>query len=114
MAKGKTNRTITFHNKISQNFREVHVDGAFGSITPPGFVNLNFYAERLPIPKATDYTINDNNTLGEKVNDSNDSKTGVVREYEFGIYCDLKTAINIRNFLSERITELEKALNPNV
>lgn len=108
MAKEKksTQRTVTFHNKISQNFREIHVDGAFGSITPPGFVNLNFYAERLPIPKSTDYIVNDN-SLGEKLNDSQDSKTGVVREYEFGIYCDLKTAINIRNFLTERISELE-------
>ncbi|HEY8780110.1 MAG TPA: hypothetical protein VIM16_00705 [Mucilaginibacter sp.] len=105
------NPAITFHNKISQNFRQVHVDGAYGGITPPGYINLSFYGERQPIPKSTDYSLNDNNAL-EKVKDNSDSKKGIVREYEFGIYCDLKTAINIRDFLTDRISELEKNLNP--
>jgi hypothetical protein len=102
-----TQRVVTFHNKVNPNFRQIHVDGAFGGITPPGFINMSFYAERFPMPKSTNYLINENNTLGEKVEDSRDSKTGVIREYEFGIYCDLKTAINIRNFLNDRILELE-------
>jgi hypothetical protein len=113
MAKGnKTNKTnLTFHNKISSNFRQVHVDGAYGGLTPPGFINLNFYGERFPIPKSSEYELKDDFSLGDKISDSGDSKTGIVREYEFGIYFDLKTAISIRNFLNERITELENIQN---
>lgn len=111
MAKEIKSKTIvTFHNKISNNFRQVHVDGAYGGITPPGLINLSFYAERLPIPKSSDYSLNEDFSLGEKLKDSEDSKQGVVREYEFGIYCDLKTATDIKNFLAERIADLQKAL----
>lgn len=98
---------LTFHNKVNPDYKEIHVDGAFGGVTPRGFINMNFYAERLPIPKSSDYSINDNNTLGEKIKDSHDSKYGIIREYEIGMYFDLKTAIDIRKFLDDRILELE-------
>ncbi|MBS1605308.1 MAG: hypothetical protein JST42_21770 [Bacteroidetes bacterium] len=103
--------TLTFHNKISPNFREIHVDGAYGGITPKGFINLNFFAERFPIPKSSDFKI----SIGEqgkreahKLSDSDDSKTGILREYEFGIYVDLNTAKQLAAFLNTKIEELEK------
>ena len=100
-------RQITFHNQISSNFREIHVDGAFGGITPRGQINVNFFAERFPIPKSTNYFIEESNLVGDKVKDGEDSKIGVVRQYEFGVYFDLKTAKDIRSFLNDRINELE-------
>ena len=48
-------KTITIHNKISSDFREIHVDGAYGGLTPRGLINLNFYAERAPIPKSSEF-----------------------------------------------------------
>lgn len=108
----KTKKTnLTFHNKISPNFKQVHVDGAYGGLTPPGYINLSFYAERFPIPKSSDYSLKEDFTLGKKLGDSIDSKSGIVREYEFGIYFDLKTAVSIRDFLNERIKELETINN---
>ena len=44
-------KIIEFHNKVNENFREVHVDGAHGGVTPRGFINANFYSERFPVPK---------------------------------------------------------------
>ena len=102
----KKENSLEFHNKISSNFRELHVDGAYGGITPRGFINLNFFAERFPIPKSSTYALV-NQQLSEKIEDSADSKTGLVREYEFGIYFDLATATELHNFLGEKIKELE-------
>lgn len=109
----KPKKKVTFHNKLSASFREIHVDGAFGGITPSGYINLNFYAERFPIPKSTEYSLKDDNTINEKINDSEDSKDGIIREYEFGIYCDLKTAVNIKKFLDERISVLQSTIQDN-
>jgi hypothetical protein len=101
---------ITFHNKISPNFRELHVDGAYGGITPRGFLNLNFYAERRPIPKSSDFKIISESKVGDKIRDSDDSKTGILREYEFGIYMDVRTAKQLVKFLTSRIEEVESLM----
>lgn len=101
-------RKVTIHNKISTSFRELHVDGAFGGLTPPGFINVNFYAERVAIPKSTEYKLTDHNALGEVLSNSLDSKVGVIREYEFGIYMNISTAIELKNFLEKKIEEFAK------
>jgi hypothetical protein len=103
-------KNIQFHNKLSSNFREIHVDGAYGGITPRGYINLNFYAERFPIPKSTIYNIQENK-LAEKIGE--ESKEGVMREYEFGVYLDFDTATDIYNFLGQKIKELESKRKEN-
>jgi hypothetical protein len=109
MAKGK----ITVHNKISPLYKEMHVDGAFGGITPRGFINLSFYAERAPIPKSTEFEITESGTVGKQIAHSPDSKTGILREFEMGIYMDLNAAKSLLDFLTARVNDLEKALKTN-
>lgn len=106
--KKKIQEILTFHNKISNAFREVHVDGAYGGITPNGYVNLNFFSERAPIPKSSDYVIDQDAQKLLKVEDSKDSKSGIVREYDFGIFMDFKTTKKIIDLLQEKVVELEK------
>lgn len=106
MAKGK----ITVHNKISSNFRQLHVDGAWGGVTPRGQINLNFYAERTPIPKSTDFEITDGGTVGNVLGHSEDSKQGFLREFEVGIYMDLNAAKSLAQFLNGKVAELEKLI----
>lgn len=105
--KAKKIQKVTFHNKINSSFREIHVDGALGGLTPRGFLNLNFFAERFPIPLSTDFNITDNVKLGEKLEDHIDSKTGIIREYEFGIYMNIETAKNLSILLENKIKEHE-------
>lgn len=104
--------TIEFHNKISPNFRSIHADGAYGGITSKGLINLNFFAERFAIPKSTIFEIDpeSNGGIGAKIKDSHDSKTGIVRDYEVGIFLDLETTKKIRNLLDIKISELENIL----
>lgn len=104
-------KKLTIHNKISAIFREIHVDGAYGGLTPRGLINLNFYAERAPIPRSSEFEITAENTLGKSLGDSEDSKTGILREYEFGIYMDIAVAKAIITLLTNKISEYETAIN---
>lgn len=101
--------TVTVHNKISNSFRELHVDGAYGGITPKGLCNINFYAERLAIPKASDFKIEDNKLV--KVSDSVDSKKGIIREFETGVYMTLETAKELHKWLGDQILFFEEQKN---
>lgn len=102
---------LRIHNKISNNFHELHVDGAFGGITPRGLLNINFYAERLPIPKATDFKVT-NNKL-ENIGDSADSKKGIIREFEVGIYMTIDAAKQLHKWLEDNIDKFNKLKGEN-
>lgn len=104
-------KTIIIHNKISASFREVHVDGAYGGITPQGLVNLNFFAERTPIPKSSEFEITEEQKVGTLIKHSDDSKSGILREFEFGIYMNIQTAKSIVELLNTKIDMYESLLN---
>lgn len=108
LKKVKKPSTITFHNKISSSFREIHADGIYGGLTPRGLINLNFFAERFPIPKSTEFNLIDNKKVGEKLEDSIDSKIGIIREYEVGVYMQIEIAKNLSKFLQDKIKEFEE------
>lgn len=109
MAKSERNKpkSVTIYNKISNSFRELHFDGAYGGITPKGQFNINFYAERLSIPKSSDFNIEENRLV--KVSDSEDSKQGIIREFETGIYMTLETAMEIHKWLGEQLSKFEES-----
>ena len=98
--------TFTVHNKISKSFRELHVDGAYGGITPKGLCNINFYAERLAIPKASEFKIEDEKLV--KISDSADSKKGIIREFETGVYMTIDTAKELHKWLGDQIIFFEE------
>lgn len=109
MAKSLPNKSqkVTIHNKISNSFRELHVDGAYGGITPKGLFNINFYAERLAIPKSSDFNIKGNSLI--KIADSEDSKDGIIREFETGVYMTIETANEFHKWLGEQLTKFENS-----
>lgn len=101
---------IEIHNKISGTYRQVHVDGAYGGITPRGLLNLSFFAERVPIPKSTEFKLTDRGQVGDLIKNSADSKEGVLREFEFGIYFNIDVAKALVVLLSDKINQLEGLL----
>ena len=103
----KKEKEIEIHNKVSSAFQQINVDGAYGGITPSGKINLNFFSERYPIPKSTFFEIK-NDKLIKKVRDSSESKKGIIREYNFGIYMDLRAAKGLSLWLQECVKNMEK------
>jgi|APGre2960657468_1045069.scaffolds.fasta_scaffold17883_4 hypothetical protein len=103
-------KKITFHNKISPQFRSIHVDGAFGGLSPRGLININFFSERFTIPKSTDFEVN-GSAIGNKISDSPDSKDGVIREYDLGVYMDVEVAKKIIELLVAKVKEHDNLKN---
>src|SRR5690554_3476350 len=104
-------QTITIHNSKSAQYREIHCDGASIGITPTGFFYLNFFAQRNAIPKGTIFELTESGQLGNLISLTSDSKTGIVREHEIGIYMDLQTCENLKVLLEQKITEFKKLKN---
>jgi hypothetical protein len=111
MAKKSEKKTIVIHNIKSTNYRQVHIDGAHGGITPNGFINVNFFGQRAAIPKGTEFSINELGELKDAIKDIDGSKSGIVREFEFGAYMDINTCISIKNFLEMKIEEFKQLTN---
>jgi len=105
MAKNKKSNSIIIHNIKNSLYRQVHIDGAHGGITPTGFINVNFFSQRGVIPKGTEFEINEDGQITHPIKDIEDSKQGIVREFEFGTYMDINTCISIKEFLERKIEE---------
>lgn len=97
---------VTIRNIKNYGFRQVHVDGAHGGVTPLGYINLNFYSERYHIPKSTEGSFNEEQSLGS-AHDIDDSKPSIVREFEFGIYMDADTCRSLKEYLEHKLSELD-------
>ena len=99
--------SIIIHNIKNSSFRQIHVDGAHGGITPSGYINLNFYSQRGVIPTGTEFTINDGQ-ISEPIKDIEGSKTGIIREFELGVYMDINACESLKVFLEQKINEFRK------
>jgi uncharacterized alpha/beta hydrolase family protein len=82
-------------------YRTIHTDGLIGGITPKNVVNLNFYSTRNAIPKSVTHLINSSGKLEGKGTRSEDSKVGIIREIEMGIYMNKETAEEIYEVLKK-------------
>jgi len=96
---------INIHYQKNPLYREIHVDGLIGGLTPRGNVTISFYAERLVIPKCEEYKVTEDGQLKELVKVSEDSKQGIIREVEFEAYLDINTLKDIKNWAELKIKE---------
>src|SRR4051812_28828519 len=58
--------SIKFNYIKSSQFRVVHADGAYGGITPRGYIHASLYSERRPLPQLTEVPILPGDQLGEE------------------------------------------------
>ena len=108
---GKEERNvIRFEFEKTPQFRNIHVDGAFGGLAPKGLINMAIFNERQPIPKATAHVLKDDHHLGEELVDARDVRSSVFRSVEANLIMDLPTAISIQGWLADKIAQLEKAI----
>lgn len=95
---------IEYHYLKSNFFRVVHADGAFGGITPRGYIHFSLFNERGPIPKKTVREIREDGTLSPQTIVK--SKAGVVREIEIDVVLDKDAAVHLHSWLGRKIIEL--------
>lgn len=104
----KSKDSLIIHNIKNANYRQIHVDGAHGGITPTGYINLNFYSQRGAIPKGTEFELSPDGQIGEAIKNIEGTKNGIVREFEFGIYMDIQACESLKQFLELKIEEFKR------
>jgi hypothetical protein len=80
-------------------YRTIYADGLIGGKTPANAFNFSFYATRNPIPKSSLHSINVDGSVNPEGIHSSESKVGIIREIEVGIYMNTETAKDIYEFL---------------
>lgn len=99
---------ISIHYEKTPSYRTVYTDGVIGGITPANSISLSFYATRNPIPKSTIHNVLSNDAVDPIGILSPDSKQGIIREIEVGVYMNLETARDIYEFLKKILDQNEK------
>ena len=112
MAEDNSPHSIAFHYIKSNNFRVVHADGVWGGPTPRGYMSMNFYSERTPIPRRVTLSLTPEGDLG-KLGDEvdRDSREGFVREVEVEVILDLELARSLAQWLDDKIKALQDQKN---
>lgn len=101
---------VEFHYIKSNHFRVIHADGVYGGATPRGFIHMDFFSERSPIPRKVTQKVTASGQLGEEIAAESERKEGVVREVEVGVMISLEQARSLTKWLEEKIQLLETAL----
>jgi hypothetical protein len=97
---------VRFYYIKSNLFRVVHVDGAIGGITSRGLIHCSLYSERPAIPQITEHQVTAEGRIGVPV--EQEGKEGIVREMDVDLIMTKRTATELRDWLSNRISDLDK------
>jgi hypothetical protein len=96
---------ISFEFIKGTYFRVIHVDGAWGGLTPQGKMSIAVYSERLPIPQKTVQSLLPDGSLGPELTEERVSRQGIIRELEADLIMDISTARILHAWLGEKIDQ---------
>lgn len=100
---------VTYYFQKSPDFRTIHVDGAFGGLTPQANVSLSFFSERFAIPQSTIHSVV-GGVLGPEI--ARNVKPGIVREMEINCIMDIHTTKQVIEFLQNKVKDAENLGGP--
>jgi len=99
-------QSVRFFYIKGQHFRVVHMDGLIGGLTPRGMLHVSTYSERPAIPQTTEHDIGENGQLSGAIHQ--EGKVGIVRELDVDIIMSRTTAVELRDWLTDRIADIDK------
>ena len=76
---------VTVHHTFSNQFRVIHGDGVWYSMSEKPFIHLMFYTTRLPMPTEVEYKTLPHNMLGEEIPGSRKTREGFDREFQVDV-----------------------------
>lgn len=99
---------VQFHYIKSAFFRVIHVDGAYGGITPTGYIHAALFNDRRALPQITQQRVMPDGKWAaeETVLGKND----IVRELEVDLILDVGAAKRLGEWLLRKSRELEEAI----
>ena len=104
-------KTIAVNYLKSSDFREIACDGAIGGMTPQGKLWVAFYAERFPLPRIVEHDVIQGSKPDEITVDMSsgrilESRSGIVRHVEFGVYLTTESAKTLHDWLGKQIAAI--------
>lgn len=103
----KETDSLSFDFIKSNYFRVIHMDGAFGGLSPNGTqIHMAIWNERRALPKRVVHPLKDG-TLGMEDMAKRDVRPAHVREVEVDVVMDLETATHLRIWLDDKIRQLQ-------
>ncbi len=100
---------LDFHFLKSPQIRTIHVDGAFGGVTPKGNnICMTVYCERFPVPTQVSHALSNEGVVGEELRECRIVRNGLVRELEANLVFDIDTAKTLVSWLVEKIKRAEE------
>lgn len=105
---------VEFRYLKGNSFRVIHVDGAWGGVTPRGDIHLVLYNERPSIPDSVFNAITDEGYIGNEIPGAAKVAAGMVREVEVDAIMSLPTAKVLLQWLTHKINFLEKVMTEAV
>lgn len=101
--KTKPRQEVHFKYLKSPSYRNYHVDGIYGGLTGKGFLQLDFFVEKHPIPDEETYSIDKRGLSLENKKGS----ASVIREVEGGLIMDYNVMKALRAWLDDKIHTFE-------
>lgn len=98
---------LTFHFIKTQDYRTIHVDGAWGGLSPQGeYIHMAVYSERYPVPQQLKHKVDQDGRVGKEIGRL--GREGVIRDVHADLVFDIKTAETIRTWLDTKIKNYKK------
>ena len=97
---------VAFDYIKAPGFRITWLDGAIGSVTPTGNIQVTFYAERPAIPQRQVFKSDDKGELNEVIS-KRISRESVVREMSMDAMMTAETAESLAEFLLGVVQQLK-------
>jgi hypothetical protein len=104
----KNKPELTFKYVFADDYNPVYANGAHGGVSPRGELVMNFYLERMALPRSVTHEINPNGTIGSEVSaEPDDLKSSMVRFIAAGVVLNCQSAKELHLWLGERVKEME-------
>jgi hypothetical protein len=102
-------KTVDVNYIKTAGYRSYYVDGIFGGVTPTLMIYMELFLQRQVTPQIIEHEVGPEGRLGKEL--KRVGKQGIVREIEAGIVMNLETAKILRNWLDDRIKQLDRIID---
>jgi hypothetical protein len=100
---------VSFELIKSRYFRSIHVDGAFGGISPTGnYLRMGIFNEGQPIPQKITHSIIQGNQLGPENIEKRSINNCFIREVEADLIMNFETAKLLKDWLEQQLILVEQ------
>src|SRR6185369_9103547 len=109
MSVDNNDSSVSFKYIFTYDYNPVYVNGAHGGVSPRGELVANFYLERQPLPNEITHAITGEGSIGDITDVApKNLNNSLVRYVSCGIVLNYANAVNLHQWLGDKITEMER------